>query len=169
MRNSCTRYSRNDDFRDDLIGTEIMLALIFVLRNHKEFFQRQFAFAFRSFQPDLCPICNENGSDGGRTDKLGGTLIAENGVVAVIAICDQFFTRLILGQEAESIAEVPAARPLAEITGQRRHVTNLRAGRFDSCLGEGRVILLNPDRKSTRLNSSHVKISYAVFCLKKKK
>src|SRR3989442_8531371 len=26
-----------------------------------------------------------------------------------------------------------------------------------------------PDRKSTRLNSSHVRISYAVFCLKKKK
>src|SRR3712207_8212251 len=31
--------------------------------------------------------------------------------------------------------------------------------------------LLNPnqDRKSTRLNSSHANISYAVFCLKKKK
>src|SRR5690606_41954642 len=28
--------------------------------------------------------------------------------------------------------------------------------------------LLAQDRKSTRLNSSHVKISYAVFCLKKK-
>src|SRR5436309_9596966 len=28
---------------------------------------------------------------------------------------------------------------------------------------------LRADRKSTRLNSSHVKISYAVFCLKKKK
>src|SRR5690625_6673384 len=27
---------------------------------------------------------------------------------------------------------------------------------------------LNRDRKSTRLNSSHVAISYAVFCLKKK-
>src|SRR5689334_24170133 len=27
----------------------------------------------------------------------------------------------------------------------------------------------NPDRKSTRLNSSHSSISYAVFCLKKKK
>src|SRR5438067_6428584 len=27
----------------------------------------------------------------------------------------------------------------------------------------------NRDRKSTRLNSSHVSISYAVFCLKKKK
>src|SRR3712207_7406654 len=26
-----------------------------------------------------------------------------------------------------------------------------------------------PDRKSTRLNSSHANISYAVFCLKKKK
>src|SRR5699024_11647318 len=29
--------------------------------------------------------------------------------------------------------------------------------------------LLTQDRKSTRLNSSHVSISYAVFCLKKKK
>src|SRR5690606_41090113 len=28
---------------------------------------------------------------------------------------------------------------------------------------------MDQDRKSTRLNSSHVKISYAVFCLKKKK
>src|SRR3989442_9710668 len=28
---------------------------------------------------------------------------------------------------------------------------------------------LSADRKSTRLNSSHVRISYAVFCLKKKK
>src|SRR5204862_8124884 len=38
------------------------------------------------------------------------------------------------------------------------------------------LVLVNPvyftawqDRKSTRLNSSHVEISYAVFCLKKKK
>src|SRR5690625_5489866 len=30
------------------------------------------------------------------------------------------------------------------------------------------AIALNRDRKSTRLNSSHVAISYAVFCLKKK-
>src|SRR3712207_8454993 len=29
--------------------------------------------------------------------------------------------------------------------------------------------LLDRDRKSTRLNSSHANISYAVFCLKKKK
>src|SRR5215475_15694586 len=32
-----------------------------------------------------------------------------------------------------------------------------------------RSIRSRRDRKSTRLNSSHVKISYAVFCLKKKK
>src|SRR5690349_22205515 len=36
-----------------------------------------------------------------------------------------------------------------------------RAGRFGE--QRGRI-----DRKSTRLNSSHVEISYAVFCLKKK-
>src|SRR3712207_8577334 len=34
----------------------------------------------------------------------------------------------------------------------------------------GRILLLvAADRKSTRLNSSHANISYAVFCLKKKK
>src|SRR3712207_7287794 len=33
--------------------------------------------------------------------------------------------------------------------------------------GAGKSVLL--DRKSTRLNSSHANISYAVFCLKKKK
>src|SRR5690606_40693067 len=31
------------------------------------------------------------------------------------------------------------------------------------------LLIAGVDRKSTRLNSSHVKISYAVFCLKKKK
>src|SRR5690554_7431589 len=34
---------------------------------------------------------------------------------------------------------------------------------------ERRLEELKQDRKSTRLNSSHVRISYAVFCLKKKK
>src|SRR2546428_11154136 len=33
----------------------------------------------------------------------------------------------------------------------------------------GRVVSQQKDRKSTRLNSSHDQISYAVFCLKKKK
>src|SRR5947207_10005490 len=32
-----------------------------------------------------------------------------------------------------------------------------------------RSLARSPDRKSTRLNSSHTVISYAVFCLKKKK
>src|SRR3712207_7846844 len=31
------------------------------------------------------------------------------------------------------------------------------------------ALVLHQDRKSTRLNSSHANISYAVFCLKKKK
>src|SRR2546429_4416550 len=33
----------------------------------------------------------------------------------------------------------------------------------------GKIASVGPDRKSTRLNSSHGYISYAVFCLKKKK
>src|SRR3989454_5307333 len=45
-------------------------------------------------------------------------------------------------------------RPRSILTLQPRRATSLRPG---------------PDRKSTRLNSSHLVISYAVFCLKKKK
>src|SRR6266511_2488427 len=39
--------------------------------------------------------------------------------------------------------------------------TLVRSDRPDGLVGSGTI-----DRKSTRLNSSHVKISYAVFCLK---
>src|SRR2546429_7029925 len=50
-------------------------------------------------------------------------------------------------------------RPALERSGRRRgHAGRLRVD-----------LLLLQDRKSTRLNSSHGYISYAVFCLKKKK
>src|SRR3712207_7674853 len=41
------------------------------------------------------------------------------------------------------------------------------SGSVDVELEDGRTFTI-PDRKSTRLNSSHANISYAVFCLKKK-
>src|SRR5438067_7834844 len=44
---------------------------------------------------------------------------------------------------------------------QSRQITRLQHELTGEACGE--------DRKSTRLNSSHVSISYAVFCLKKKK
>src|SRR3712207_8085178 len=49
-----------------------------------------------------------------------------------------------------------------------RHVR--RARELEEVVGHHGVHLLpDRDRKSTRLNSSHANISYAVFCLKKKK
>src|SRR5256886_8245147 len=52
----------------------------------------------------------------------------------------------------------------------REFETALEAGRAEQALELYRGGLLNGlDRKSTRLNSSHSQISYAVFCLKKKK
>src|SRR3712207_7538146 len=47
----------------------------------------------------------------------------------------------------------------------RAAAEGLRGGIGDSAAGHGGFA----DRKSTRLNSSHAHISYAVFCLKKKK
>src|SRR5690625_3370974 len=45
----------------------------------------------------------------------------------------------------------------------------MRAGGKDSYIENVGRTRRHQDRKSTRLNSSHVAISYAVFCLKKKK
>src|SRR2546430_8583784 len=42
------------------------------------------------------------------------------------------------------------------------------AGRYRLLTAAEEVALAHLDRKSTRLNSSHSQISYAVFCLKKK-
>src|SRR5690349_24938740 len=58
----------------------------------------------------------------------------------------------------------------AEPVGQRRARAVVRSAeaRRRGALRQARETAL-PDRKSTRLNSSHVEISYAVFCLKKKK
>src|SRR5690242_21188512 len=47
-------------------------------------------------------------------------------------------------------------------------LTVTKAG-FSTYVQTGIVLTVNQDRKSTRLNSSHMSISYAVFCLKKKK
>src|SRR3989442_11652714 len=47
------------------------------------------------------------------------------------------------------------------------HLEPVEAGGLPGGRGGGRQA--PGDRKSTRLNSSHVRISYAVFCLKKKK
>src|SRR5215510_15174253 len=51
----------------------------------------------------------------------------------------------------------------------RRTVTPRAPSPSWSCCQCRRTSTATRDRKSTRLNSSHVAISYAVFCLKKKK
>src|SRR5690625_6256694 len=62
------------------------------------------------------------------------------------------------------LREVPAAT-VARVLGPRTpEVLRLADGSDRTGLGHR-----TQDRKSTRLNSSHVAISYAVFCLKKKK
>src|SRR5207253_9055660 len=64
------------------------------------------------------------------------------------------------GQEKEHCAEIPANNEhfVMPLEQQRNRQKKSDEAHLDE-----------RDRKSTRLNSSHVAISYAVFCLKKKK
>src|SRR5439155_12116345 len=57
-----------------------------------------------------------------------------------------------------------------EVTGlDDKKLTALRRDRIGFVFQSFNLVPTLTDRKSTRLNSSHVAISYAVFCLKKKK
>src|SRR5690606_40568846 len=72
-------------------------------------------------------------------------------------------------------ALIPAADRLANLFQFLGNLVDDRIDRIPvEAAGGGALLQLlgatqGGDRKSTRLNSSHVKISYAVFCLKKKK
>src|SRR3712207_7619379 len=66
-------------------------------------------------------------------------------------------------REGDQVRVLPGDERLVE---ELLRKARRRVGEGDAALGEGGLLL---DRKSTRLNSSHANISYAVFCLKKKK
>src|SRR5699024_11995731 len=63
--------------------------------------------------------------------------------------------------------------PNAVLLDQSQINESALAELFDALVDDAPTYVLSPglfkDRKSTRLNSSHVSISYAVFCLKKKR
>src|SRR5690625_3835165 len=86
-------------------------------------------------------------------------------------LCPDELKRLrhLLTCKSEQTADAPAGFGLSIC----QHLVALMNGdiHIDSELGQGSSVrfTVELDRKSTRLNSSHVAISYAVFCLKKKK
>src|SRR3712207_9024605 len=70
-----------------------------------------------------------------------------------------------VGEPADRVAMNPAAEAMVEAF----LVVDVEAGGLLLVERAGRLPLApRLDRKSTRLNSSHANISYAVFCLKKK-
>src|SRR5207249_9660080 len=121
---------------------------------------------------------------------LAGTLVAASSMPALRAWIDALPLRALVGINAVrfvgitflvlaargEIAPVFAARAgWGDIATAVLALVLVAAGEPRTALGRGLTHawnafgLLDLDRKSTRLNSSHVSISYAVFCLKKKK
>src|SRR3712207_6859636 len=77
------------------------------------------------------------------------------------------YTTLFRSYRSTEMVVNPLIRSSMRIAGPP-HSKNRRRLPYDQ--DEGPVTLtITRDRKSTRLNSSHANISYAVFCLKKKK
>src|SRR5689334_23857507 len=73
-----------------------------------------------------------------------------------------------LRQGHRSLARRLRGRRAGHLHAHRRHAGADTDAAARSARRRGRWPALDGDRKSTRLNSSHSSISYAVFCLKKK-
>src|SRR5690349_10597562 len=92
-------------------------------------------------------------------------LVARRGIgidLGQIPLDDKKTYELLARAEAVGVFQLESA-------GMRRALLDMQPDRFEDIIAL--VALYRPgpiDRKSTRLNSSHVEISYAVFCLKKK-
>src|SRR3712207_7487341 len=78
------------------------------------------------------------------------------------------FPYTTLFQSKEYIQGIIAAVKSAEIASDQAKAASTKANTASNQALEASRKALE-DRKSTRLNSSHANISYAVFCLKKKK
>src|SRR2546427_4601180 len=75
-----------------------------------------------------------------------------------------------IGAEARQRVRVERSEPLAEVRDDKEEYRRAHRGARDAKRGPPRAKRrADQDRKSTRLNSSHSQISYAVFCLKKKR
>src|SRR5205814_3100557 len=71
------------------------------------------------------------------------------------------------GQQRPHGFAPPHPKRNEQLRGRFLHREHMTGGHHGRCVIQ--EFLASRDRKSTRLNSSHLGISYAVFCLKKKK
>src|SRR3712207_7226809 len=81
------------------------------------------------------------------------------------------YTTLFRSELAEHRIRVNSVHPTNVRTTMIENESSARIYRpdLDDPTFDDAIPALTKDRKSTRLNSSHANISYAVFCLKKKK
>src|SRR3712207_7363825 len=79
---------------------------------------------------------------------------------------DQLMHRFVAGVLAHAPALMAFLNPT--INAYRRLLPDSLAPTHANWGRDNRTTFVRIDRKSTRLNSSHANISYAVFCLKKK-
>src|SRR5690606_41921339 len=82
-----------------------------------------------------------------RSSDLHGIRIRDDALVSAAQLSDRYISDRFLPDKAIDLVDEAASGLKIQAESQPEQL----------------------DRKSTRLNSSHVKISYAVFCLKKKK
>src|SRR5690606_37312557 len=116
---------------------------------------------------------------------LAGSVVALGAFLLLGVPRDEAFYRaatlLVVASPCAVVISVPAA-VLSALARSARFGVLFKGGAALEDLGSVDVLALDKtgtltearmrvteDRKSTRLNSSHVKISYAVFCLKKRK
>src|SRR5262245_58449158 len=107
------------------------------------------------------------GKDGGKRRQGALAVVRETAVLVVLAILLAVLFKTFLVQAFY----IPSGSMEPTLNVSDRVLVEKVSYRFGEVKDGDVIVFVHdlPDRKSTRLNSSHLGISYAVFCLKKKK
>src|SRR5690554_7004285 len=108
---------------------------------------------------------DENSVPSAKNMKFGIVVSEWNRAITDALYQGAYQTLIKHGALADNIVTIGVPGSFELTAGAR---TLAKRSDVDAVICLGCVIQGDTDRKSTRLNSSHVRISYAVFCLKKK-
>src|SRR5258708_35380017 len=87
----------------------------------------------------------------------------------ILTVDKEFSTQQALAIGHGRIVATGTSAAMKKLAGDKAKLIDLGGRTVIPGLTDGHIHGIRADRKSTRLNSSHQIISYAVFCLKKKK
>ena len=127
------------DLGEDLPRPQVVLALPHLFGGAVELLELEAPLPLGPEEHRLRPHGHQHRRQRRRAHEIGRPLVAQDGVIAVVAVRDHRLA-VLQGEQAEAVAVVPAARTLQQIAAEGRHVADLRPRQPAGRGGDRRIL-----------------------------